>query len=184
MQNFFGGWITESKGISQNCFDGEGEIHFNSGVIVTAYRYTRIDTLRYLNEGLPAMKVDMETYWYESNCNLHTPVMFAKGYQDANGFQHYSTIYILQEYALVLGNDLKEEVSSFSYKMIGDDILLKNTSFDTQTIHFVDLTGRIIDHATLKPYQNNVSIPINQISAGIYFLHSSSGGSYKISITH
>jgi hypothetical protein len=184
LQNFFGGWITEGKGITQNCFDAVGEIHFSSGSIVYAYRYTRIDTLRYLNEGMPAMKVDMETYWYESNCNLHTPVIFAKGYQGANGYQNYNYIYVLKDYALGLNNELNEETSSFNIKILNDEIQITNTSHLPQSINLIDLTGRIIDMKIIEPYQNNVSISTHQLSNGVYFLKSSNGDSYKISIVH
>ncbi len=183
-QNFVGGWTTSCKGITQNCFDAEGEIHFKSGLIIPAYRYTRIDTLRYLNDGMPAMKIDMETYWYESNCNLHTPVIFAKGSQGANGYQNYSFIYVLKEYALALNDELEEEKSSFNFNILNDKIQITNTSHLLQSINLVDLTGRVIDIKLVEPFQNNISISTYQLCNGIYFLRSSSGDSYKISIVH
>jgi hypothetical protein len=183
-QNFVGGWTTSCIGITQNCFDAEGEIHFKSGLIIPAYRYTRIDTLRYLNDGMPAMKIDMETYWYESNCNLHTPVIFAKGYQGANGYQNYSFIYVLKEYALGLDDEFEEETSSFNFKMLHDEIQIASTSHLLQSINLVDLLGRIIAMKTVAPYQNNISISTHQLSNGIYFLKSTNGDSYKISIVH
>ena len=42
LQDFFGAWITDINGITQNCFDAEGEIHFNSGIIIPAYRYKEL----------------------------------------------------------------------------------------------------------------------------------------------
>ena len=183
-QNFVGGWTTSCKGITQNCFDAEGEINFKSGLIIPAYRYTRIDTLRYLNDGMPAMKIDMETYWYESNCNLHTPVIFAKGSQGANGYQNYSFIYVLKEYALALNDELEEEKSSFNFNILNDKIQITNTSHLSQSINLVDLTGRVIDIKLVEPFQNNISISTHQLCNGIYFLRSSSGDSYKISIVH
>jgi hypothetical protein len=184
LHDFFGDWITDIKGITQNCFDAEGEIHFNSGLIVPAFRYTRIDTMRYLIRGGAGMQIDMETYWYDSNCNLHTPIIFAKGYQDANGFQHYSTIYILKEYALGLDDDLKEDEASFNFKINSEEILLSNTSGYAQTIALIDLTGRKISEKEVKPYQNTISFATNQLGNGICFLKSSNGNSYKISIVH
>jgi hypothetical protein len=184
LQNFFGGWMTESKGITQNCFDAEGEIHFKSGLIIPAYRYTRIDTLRYLNDGIPAIKIDMETYWYDSNCNLHTPIIFAKGSQGANGYQNYSFIYVLKEYALGSDDELQKNNPFFNFKMLHDEIQISNTSHLLQSINLVDLTGRVIDLVQLHPFQNNISISTHQLCNGIYFLKSSNGESYKISIVH
>jgi hypothetical protein len=176
--------MTESKGITQNCFDAEGEIHFKSGLIIPAYRYTRIDTLRYLNDGIPAIKIDMETYWYDSNCNLHTPIIFAKGSQGANGYQNYSFIYVLKEYALGSDDELQKNNPSFNFKMLHDEIQISNSSHLLQSINLVDLTGRVIDLVQLHSFQNNISISTHQLCNGIYFLKSSSGESYKISIVH
>ena len=182
LPNAIWGWNTEIKGITQNCFDGEGEIYFNSGLVVPSLRYTRTDTIRFLLSGDPSMQIEMETYWYDSNCDLHTPIMFAKGYQDANGFQHYSTIYILKEYALGLDDDLMENKSSFNFKMNGEEILLNSTSNIAQTIALIDLTGRTISEKDIAPFQTNISISADQIGSGIYFLKSSNGDNYKISI--
>jgi hypothetical protein len=176
--------MTESKGITQNCFDAEGEIHFKSGLIIPAYRYTRIDTLRYLNDGIPAIKIDMETYWYDSNCNLHTPIIFAKGSQGANGYQNYSFIYVLKEYALGSDDELQKNNPSFNFKMLHDEIQISNSSHLLQSINLVDLTGRVIDLVQLHSFQNNISISTHQLCNGIYFLKSSNGESYKISIVH
>lgn len=184
LHDFFGDWITDIKGITQNCFDGAGEIHFNSGITVQAFRYTRIDTMRYLIGGGTAMQIDMETYWYESNCNLHTPIVLAKGYSAAGGLQHYNAIYILKEYALGMKGNLIENNSSFSFKMNLQEILLNNTSDQAQTIALIDLTGRIILQKELHAYQKNNSISTENLSNGIYFLKSSMGHSFKISIVH
>jgi hypothetical protein len=184
LPNAIWGWNTEIKGITQNCFDGEGEVYFNSGLVVPSFRYTRTDTIRFLLSGDPSMQIEMETYWYDSNCQLHTPIMFAKGYQDASGFQHYSTIYILKEYALGLDDEFEEEISSFNFKMLHDEIQIINTSHLMQSINLVDLLGRIIAMKTVAPYQNNISISTHQLSNGIYFLKSTNGDSYKISIVH
>lgn len=183
-QNFVGGWTTSIKGITQNCFDAEGEIYFKSGSIVPAYRYTRIDTLRYLNDGIPAMKIDMETYWYDSNCNLHTPLIFAKGFQGANGYQNYNYIYVLKEYALGLHDELNQNNSSFNFHLIMDEIMLTSTRGQSQTISLVDITGRIIDVKEIKFNQNNISFSTFHLSNGIYFLKNSDGDSFKISIVH
>jgi hypothetical protein len=182
LHDFFGDWITEIKGITQNCFDAEGEIHFSSGLIVPAFRYTRIDTMRYLIGGGTGMQIDMETYWYESNCNLKAPIIFAKGYQGANGYQNYSFIYVLKEYALGIKDDLTENKSSFNFKMNGEEILLNSTSNIAQTIALIDLTGRTISEKDIAPFQTNISISADQIGSGIYFLKSSNGDNYKISI--
>ena len=184
LHDFFGDWITDIKGTTQNCFDGTGEINFNSGITVQAFRYTRIDTMRYLVGGGTAMQIDMETYWYESNCNLHTPIIFAKGSQGANGYQNYSFIYVLKEYALALNDELEEGKSSFNFNILNDKIQITNTSHLSQSINFVDLTGRVIDTKLVGPFQKNISISTHQLSNSIYFLRSSSGDSYKISILH
>jgi hypothetical protein len=184
LQNFIWGWNTEIKGITHNCFDGEGDIYFKSGVVIPAYRYTRIDTLRFLISGGPSMQVNMETYWYESNCNLHTPVIFAKGYQDANAYQHYSSIYMLKDYALGINDGVSSNNSTLNYRMNGEEIILSNSSYDAQTIALIDLTGRIILEKAIQPFQNNISISTNEMGSGIYFLKSSKGDTYKISIVH
>ncbi len=184
LHDFFGDWITDIKGITYNCFDAEGEIYFNSGLIIPAYRYTRIDTMRYLIGGGTGMQIDMETYWYESNCNLHTPIIFAKGYTDTSGFQNANPIYILKEYALGFNNEIKENTATFNYKINNEEILLSNTSSYVQTISLLDLTGREISEKVVKPYQNNISISTLQLSNGVYFLKSSNGDGYKISIVN
>jgi hypothetical protein len=184
LHDFFGDWITDIKGITYNCFDAAGEIHFNSGLIVPAYRYTRIDTMRYLIGGATEMQIEMETYWYESDCNLHTPIIFAKGSQGADGFQNYGLIYILKEYALGIKDDYQENKSSFNFKMNHEEILLNNATNITQTVALIDLSGRKILEKEVKPYQNSTLIHTNQIASGIYFLKNTKGESFKISIVH
>jgi len=140
--------------------------------------------MRYIIGGGTAMQIDVETYWYGSNCNLHTPIIFAKSFIGANGFQNYTEIYILKEYALGLNSELNENASSFSFKIVDDEILLDNMSNFSQTINLMDLTGRIIVVQDIKPFQKSISISIELLSNSIYLLKSSNGNSFKISIVH
>lgn len=184
MQNLIGDWITGINGTSQNCFDAEGTIYFKSGIIVPAYRYTRIDTTKYFTNGSLAREINMETYWYESNCNLHTPVIFANGYLDLNGYQHYNSIYILKEYALGLEDNINSNTASFNFTNLTDKLLIANLSNYAQEITLIDISGRVIDFVEINPNEKNASIATHLLSSGIYFLKSSSGACYKISIVH
>ena len=184
MQNFVGGWSTDIHGTSQNCFDAEGQIYFQSGIIVSAYRYTRIDTLKYLSDGQPAMQVEMETYWYESDCNMHTPLIYAKGYQDANGFQHYNSIYILKDYALGNTDIANSQKAGFSASIDNDKLIVNNNLKLGQAITLIDLEGRIIYQKDLQPLQEKVTINTSNFASGIYYVQSNLGYGQKIVITH
>ena len=184
IQNMVGGWNTSIQGTSQNCFDAQGQIYFQSGTSAQVYRYTRIDTTNYLSDGQPARQVEMETYWYDSDCNMHSPIIFAKGYQDINGLQHYNSIYILKEYAL--GNDeiAEKHLHGFSASLEHESLVLKNNLNICQRIELFNVEGKMLHYENLQPKEEKVIKITSHFATGLYFINSNLVDGKKLAITH
>lgn len=162
-----------ATGKTQTCFDAIGEIHFSSN-IVSCYRVTITDTTNTYVGSNAGFLYKFNQYWYDSNCNKPSPIMFANGVLNSGGVKVYEDIYALKD--IVLNIENKTTNNNFLiFPNPTNDILNINYTLSTNNkiqIQIINSIGQTIKEiSTQQPIgTHTTTVDTKQFANGIYFI--------------
>lgn len=159
-------WIY-STGKIQTCFDATGEVVFPTGSVLQCYKISLFDTMQYIYDGTLGFNYRFKQYWFDSNCEILSPIMFAEGNLSNGGLKYYINVYILKDLILGLEVDRFSSNGIFLCPNPANEIITINGSYDKSTVTITNATGNFISKTTLD---KNNQINISHLKVGLYFV--------------